>query len=162
MTLFDIGHADAFDLITVDEDRQFLLGQRCPDGPRGIVQGVDQSWADRERRRLERGVLKRSSSPEPRLPRAAHRAWVQATKKRTVVTTEGTRTSFEAGISAQSAFFPQASPHAEHDAGCRRCVGPHKDLGPHRSHLFTAVRRRRHSPSQHRAAPPEERAGEDG
>ncbi|KAG0710556.1 hypothetical protein GWK47_022574 [Chionoecetes opilio] len=64
MTLFDIGHADAFDLITVDEDRQFLLGQRCPDGPRGIMQGVDQSLADRERRRLERGVLKRSSSPE--------------------------------------------------------------------------------------------------
>ncbi|KAG0719966.1 hypothetical protein GWK47_049409 [Chionoecetes opilio] len=60
MTLFDIGHADAFDLITVDEDRQFLLGQRCPDGPRGIMQGVDQSLADRERRRLERGVLKRS------------------------------------------------------------------------------------------------------
>ncbi|KAG0712204.1 hypothetical protein GWK47_018998 [Chionoecetes opilio] len=57
MTLFDIGHADAFDLITVDEDRQFLLGQRCPDGPRGIMQGVDQSLADRERRRLERGVL---------------------------------------------------------------------------------------------------------
>ncbi|KAG0716815.1 hypothetical protein GWK47_008769 [Chionoecetes opilio] len=30
MTLFDIGHADAFDLITVDEDRQFLLGQALP------------------------------------------------------------------------------------------------------------------------------------
>ena len=64
MTLFDIGHADAFNLIKVDEDRQFLLGQRCPDGPRGIMQGVDQSLADRERRRVEHGVLNRSSSPE--------------------------------------------------------------------------------------------------
>ncbi|KAG0711203.1 hypothetical protein GWK47_021114 [Chionoecetes opilio] len=39
----------------VDEDRQFLLGQRCPDGPRGISKEFDQSLADRERRRLERG-----------------------------------------------------------------------------------------------------------
>ena len=61
MTLFDIGHADAFNLIKVDEDRQFLLGQRCPDGPRGIMQGVDQSLADRERRRVERGVLRADS-----------------------------------------------------------------------------------------------------
>ncbi|KAG0721700.1 hypothetical protein GWK47_045904 [Chionoecetes opilio] len=97
MTLFDIGHADAFDLITVDEDRQFLLGQRCPDGPRCIMQVVDQSLADRERRRLERGVLKRSSSPERATTATrSSSAWVQATKKRTVVTTDGTRTSFRA------------------------------------------------------------------
>ena len=47
-----------------DEDRLFLLAQRCPDGPRGIMQGVDQSLADSERRRLERGVRKRPRSPE--------------------------------------------------------------------------------------------------
>ncbi|KAG0719855.1 hypothetical protein GWK47_049626 [Chionoecetes opilio] len=83
MTLFDIGHADAFDLITVDEDGSSCWDPRlAPGGPLGIMQGVDQSLADRERRGLERGVLKRSSSRSvPQLPRAAHRAWVQATKK---------------------------------------------------------------------------------
>ncbi|KAG0729959.1 hypothetical protein GWK47_029270 [Chionoecetes opilio] len=96
---------------------------------------------------LERGVLKRSSSPSvPRLPRAAHRAWVQATKKRTVVTTDGTRLRSERRNIRSIGLFPQASPHADHDAGCRRCVGPHKDLGPHRSSSFhRCPRRRRHS-----------------
>ncbi|KAG0713820.1 hypothetical protein GWK47_015336 [Chionoecetes opilio] len=44
MTLFDIGHADAFDLITVDEDRQFLLGQRCPDGPVASCKESTNPW----------------------------------------------------------------------------------------------------------------------
>ncbi|KAG0726031.1 hypothetical protein GWK47_037415 [Chionoecetes opilio] len=39
-------------------------GPALPGWTRCIMQGVDQSLADRERRRLERGVLKRSSSPE--------------------------------------------------------------------------------------------------
>ncbi|KAG0716712.1 hypothetical protein GWK47_009017 [Chionoecetes opilio] len=123
---------DAFDLITVDEDRQFLLGQRCPDGPRGIMQGVDQSLAHRERRRLERGVLKQSSSPERALG---------AGDEEENGGDDGRDADFvpSAGISAQSACSPQTSPHADHDAGCRRCVGPHKDLGPHRSSSFTAV-----------------------
>ena len=63
MRLFDIGHAGAFSHMTVDEDRLFLVGHRCPDGFRGIMQGVDQSLADRERRCLERGVRKRPSLP---------------------------------------------------------------------------------------------------
>ncbi|KAG0722017.1 hypothetical protein GWK47_045252 [Chionoecetes opilio] len=62
--VFDIGHADAFDLITVDEDRQFLLGQRCPVWTPLHHERSRPILADRERRRLERGVLKRSSSPE--------------------------------------------------------------------------------------------------
>ncbi|KAG0711606.1 hypothetical protein GWK47_020270 [Chionoecetes opilio] len=77
----------------------FPAGPALPGWTRGIMQGVDQSLADRERRRLERGgVLKRFglTGACQRLPRAAHRAWVQATKKRTVVTTDGTRTSFRA------------------------------------------------------------------
>ncbi|KAG0726466.1 hypothetical protein GWK47_036496 [Chionoecetes opilio] len=84
MALFDIGHADAFDLITVDEDRHSCWASG-PDGPRGIMQRT-------------------------------HRAWVQATKKRTVVTTDGTRTSFRAQNIRSIGLFPQASPHADHDA----------------------------------------------
>ncbi|KAG0726522.1 hypothetical protein GWK47_036355 [Chionoecetes opilio] len=49
---FRLGHADAFDLITWMRIGSSCWGQRCPDGPRGIMQGVDQSLADRERRRL--------------------------------------------------------------------------------------------------------------
>ena len=44
-----------------DELTSSLLGQRYPDRPRGIMQGVYQSLADRERRRLEQ---KRPRSPE--------------------------------------------------------------------------------------------------
>ncbi|KAG0710910.1 hypothetical protein GWK47_021808 [Chionoecetes opilio] len=99
MTLFDIGHADAFALITVERGSAVPVGQRCPDGPRCIMQGkVDQSLADRERRRLERGVLKRSSSTG-----ACHDCHAQLIglrcrrrRRKTVVTTDGTRTSFRA------------------------------------------------------------------
>ena len=38
--LFDIGHADVLELIKKDKDRQFLLGQRFPDGPRGVKHGT--------------------------------------------------------------------------------------------------------------------------
>ncbi|KAG0728208.1 hypothetical protein GWK47_032968 [Chionoecetes opilio] len=141
MTLFDIGHADAFDLITVDEDRQFLLGQRCPDGPRCIMQGVDQSLADRERRRLERGVLKRSSSRSvPRLPTRSS-SGLGAGDEEENGGDDGRDADFvpSAGISAQSALFPQASPHADHDAGCRRCVDRTRISDRTAVHLFTAV-----------------------
>ncbi|KAG0727090.1 hypothetical protein GWK47_035366 [Chionoecetes opilio] len=51
-----------------------------------------------------------------------------------------------AGISAQSASSPKRRRTPIMDAGCRRCVGPHKDLGPHRSSSFhRCPRRRRHS-----------------
>ncbi|KAG0708721.1 hypothetical protein GWK47_002654 [Chionoecetes opilio] len=109
MTLFDIGHADAFDLITVDEDRQFLLGQRCPDGPRGIMQGVDQSLADRERRRLERGVLKRSSSPERATTATRSSSGLGAGDEEENGGDDGRDADFvpSAGISAQSACSPK-------------------------------------------------------
>ncbi|KAG0723440.1 hypothetical protein GWK47_042741 [Chionoecetes opilio] len=109
MTLFDIGHADAFDLITVDEDRQFLLGQRCPDGPRCIMQGVDQSLADRERRRLERGVLKRSSSPERATTATRSSLGLGAGDEEENGGDDGRDADFvpSAGISAQSACSPK-------------------------------------------------------
>ncbi|KAG0700640.1 hypothetical protein GWK47_025517 [Chionoecetes opilio] len=109
MTLFDIGHADAFDLITVDEDRQFLLGQRCPDGPRCIMQGVDQSLADRERRRLERGVLKRSSSPERATTATRSSSGLGAGDEEENGGDDGRDADFvpSAGISAQSACSPK-------------------------------------------------------
>ncbi|KAG0726027.1 hypothetical protein GWK47_037422 [Chionoecetes opilio] len=109
MALFDIGHADAFDLITVDEDRQFLLGQRCPDGPRGIMQGVDQSLADRERRRLERGVLKRSSSPERATTATRSSSGLGAGDEEENGGDDGRDADFvpSAGISAQSACSPK-------------------------------------------------------
>ncbi|KAG0730133.1 hypothetical protein GWK47_028910 [Chionoecetes opilio] len=109
MTLFDIGHADAFDLITVDEDRQFLLGQRCPDGPRCIMQGVDQSLADRERRRLERGVLKRSSSPERATTATRSSSGLGAGDEEENGGDDGRDADFvpSAGTSAQSACSPK-------------------------------------------------------
>ncbi|KAG0720139.1 hypothetical protein GWK47_006954 [Chionoecetes opilio] len=109
MTLFDIGHADAFDLIMVDEDRQFLLGQHCPDEPRGIMQGVDQSLADRERRRLELGVLKRSSSPERATTATRSSSGLGAGDEEENGGDDGRDADFvpSAGISAQSACSPK-------------------------------------------------------
>ncbi|KAG0720556.1 hypothetical protein GWK47_048271 [Chionoecetes opilio] len=45
-------------------NRHFLLGQRCPDGPRGNARSRPNPWPTESDGALERGVLKRSSSPE--------------------------------------------------------------------------------------------------
>ncbi|KAG0713713.1 hypothetical protein GWK47_015616 [Chionoecetes opilio] len=165
MTLFDIGHADAFDLITVDEDRQFLLGQRCPDGPRCIMQGVAQSLADRERRRLERGVLKRSSSPERATTATRSSSGLGAGDEEENGGDDGRDADFvpSAGISAQSACSPKRRRTPIMTPAVAAALDRTRISDRTAVHLFTAVpRRRRHSRSQHRAAPPEERAGEDG
>ncbi|KAG0724089.1 hypothetical protein GWK47_041387 [Chionoecetes opilio] len=44
MTLFDIGHADAFDLITVDEDRQFLLASAARMDPVASCKESTNPW----------------------------------------------------------------------------------------------------------------------
>ncbi|KAG0728137.1 hypothetical protein GWK47_033113 [Chionoecetes opilio] len=165
MTLFDIGHADAFDLITVDEDRQFLLGQRCPDGPRCIMQGVDQSLADRERRRLERGVLKRSSSPSvPRLPRAAHRAWVAGDEEENGGD-DGRDADFvpSAGISAQSACSPKRRRTPIMTPAVAAALDRTRISDRTRSSSFhRCPRRRRHSRSQQPCGATGGARGEDG
>lgn len=46
--LFDIAHADALEMITVQEDRQFLITQR--DGHRGYMAGVDIVLSAKEER----------------------------------------------------------------------------------------------------------------
>ncbi|KAG0720272.1 hypothetical protein GWK47_048864 [Chionoecetes opilio] len=142
MTLFDIGHVDAFDLITVDEDRQFLLGQRCPDGPRGIMQGVDQSLADRERRRLERGVLKRSSSPERATTATRSSSGLGAGDEEENGGDDGRDADFvpSAGIFRSIGLFPQASPHAEQRRRLSAAALDRTRISDRTAvHLFTAV-----------------------
>ncbi|KAG0714162.1 hypothetical protein GWK47_001666 [Chionoecetes opilio] len=87
----------------------FLLGQCCPDGPRCIMQGVDQSLADRERRRLERGVLKRSSSPERATTATRSSSGLGAGDEEENGGDDGRDADFvpSAGISAQSACSPK-------------------------------------------------------
>ncbi|KAG0720937.1 hypothetical protein GWK47_047432 [Chionoecetes opilio] len=108
------------------------------------MQGVDQSLADRERRRLE---ARRAKAVE--LTGACHDCHAQLIGlgcRRRRRERWGRRTG--RGLRSERrnirsiGLFPQASPHADHDAGCRRCVGPHKDLGPHRSSSFHRCPRR--------------------
>jgi len=54
--VFDIAHANALNMITVPEDRDFLLAQREP-GRRGSMAGVDMTLAAKEKRAAERGEI---------------------------------------------------------------------------------------------------------
>ncbi|ESO06635.1 hypothetical protein HELRODRAFT_160824 [Helobdella robusta] len=51
--MFDIAHANAIELIQIQEDREFLLAQREP-GRRGYMSGVDKNLALKEARSYER------------------------------------------------------------------------------------------------------------
>jgi hypothetical protein len=51
--LFDVAHADALCMITIQEDRDFLLAQREP-GRRGTMGSVDESLTRKEVRSLKR------------------------------------------------------------------------------------------------------------
>lgn len=51
--LFDVAHLDALQLITNEEDRQFLLKQREP-GRVGSLMGVDMNLAMKEQRKMKR------------------------------------------------------------------------------------------------------------
>jgi hypothetical protein len=51
--LFDIAHANALQLITIDEDINFLLAQR-EKGRRGYMAGIDKELADQEERKKEK------------------------------------------------------------------------------------------------------------
>lgn len=51
--LFDISHADALNLIKINEDRQFLLKQR-EKGPPGCMLGMDMKLAGIEKRKATR------------------------------------------------------------------------------------------------------------
>ena len=50
--LFDIAHANAMEIITIEEDKQFLIAQR--EGRRGYMAGVDKELRAKEKRKLER------------------------------------------------------------------------------------------------------------
>ncbi|KAG0716052.1 hypothetical protein GWK47_010511 [Chionoecetes opilio] len=167
MTLFDIGHADAFDLITVDEDRQFLLGQRCPDGPRGIMQGFDQSLADRERRRLERGVLKRSSSPERATTATRSSSGLGAGDEEENGGDDGRDADFvpSAGISAQSACSPKRRRTPIMTPAVAAALDRTRISDRTAFHLFTAVHGADATPARstvrrHRRSPREKMAKE--
>ncbi|KAG0710411.1 hypothetical protein GWK47_022868 [Chionoecetes opilio] len=73
------------------------------------MQGVDQSLADRERRRLERGVLKRSSSPERATTATRSSSGLGAGDEEENGGDDGRDADFvpSAGISAQSACSPK-------------------------------------------------------
>lgn len=51
--LFDIAHADALNMIKIEEDRNFLLAQREP-GRRGYMGSVDKALAAKEERKARR------------------------------------------------------------------------------------------------------------
>ncbi|GBN91210.1 hypothetical protein AVEN_52975-1 [Araneus ventricosus] len=53
--LFDIAHANALEIIKIEEDRKFLLSQREP-GRRGYLMGIDMKLAKREERVLLRVI----------------------------------------------------------------------------------------------------------
>ncbi|KAG0727060.1 hypothetical protein GWK47_035422 [Chionoecetes opilio] len=141
MTLFDIGHADPFRPHHGGRGSAVPAGPALPGWPPlGIMQGVDQPLG---RQRATASGARRAKAVE--LTGACHDCHAQSSglgagDEEENGGDDGRDADFvpSAGISAQSACPPR-SPHADHDAGCRRCVGPHKDLGPHRSHLFTAV-----------------------
>ena len=52
-SMFDISHADALTLMTIEEDKEFLLLQR-KEGRPGTMMGVDEKLSRLEKRRLER------------------------------------------------------------------------------------------------------------
>lgn len=47
--LFDIAHADAFDRMKIEEDKDFLRKQREPGRP-GCLGGIDKKLAEKEER----------------------------------------------------------------------------------------------------------------
>ncbi|EFN86450.1 hypothetical protein EAI_00065, partial [Harpegnathos saltator] len=51
--LFDIAHASALDMITIEEDKQFLISQRQKGRP-GYMGGIDFKYTRKEKRREER------------------------------------------------------------------------------------------------------------
>ncbi|KAG0729275.1 hypothetical protein GWK47_030686 [Chionoecetes opilio] len=93
-------HATPSTLITVDEDRQVLLASAARMDPRGIIQGVDQSLSDRERRRLEPACSSGQITSVHTATRAAHRLVCRRTKKENGGTRNGTAGAFvpSAGI----------------------------------------------------------------
>ncbi|KAG0723565.1 hypothetical protein GWK47_042466 [Chionoecetes opilio] len=109
MTLFDIGHVDAFDLITVDEDREFLLGQRCPDGPRGISKGVDQSLGPQRATASGARRAKAVDSPERATTATRSSSGLGAGDEEENGGDDGRDADFvpSAGISAQTACSPK-------------------------------------------------------
>ncbi|GBN69052.1 hypothetical protein AVEN_187317-1, partial [Araneus ventricosus] len=64
--LFDIAHANALEVIKIEEDGKFLLSQREP-GRRGCLMGIDMKLAKREER-----VLLRVIEQENRRAKAHH------------------------------------------------------------------------------------------
>lgn len=54
--LFDVAHADALTMMTVEEDKEFLKAQR-EKGRRGVMAGVDAMLMAKEKRAAERGKL---------------------------------------------------------------------------------------------------------
>ena len=52
--LFDIAHANALEMISNEEDRQFLIAQREP-GRRGVMGSIDISFTRKENSRLKNG-----------------------------------------------------------------------------------------------------------
>ncbi|GBN25260.1 hypothetical protein AVEN_272259-1 [Araneus ventricosus] len=64
--LFDIAHANALEIIKIEEDRNFLLSQREP-GRRGCLMGIDMKLTKREER-----VLLRVIEQEHRHAKAHH------------------------------------------------------------------------------------------
>ncbi len=51
--LFDIAHANALEMISNEEDRQFLIAQREP-GRRGVMGSIDISFTRKENRKRDR------------------------------------------------------------------------------------------------------------
>ncbi|GBL84771.1 hypothetical protein AVEN_93813-1 [Araneus ventricosus] len=59
--LLDIAHSNALIIITIEEDRQFLISQRQK-GRIGVLRGIDKRTDEKEKR-----ILKRLSAEEQRL-----------------------------------------------------------------------------------------------
>lgn len=51
--LFDIAHVDALEIISIQEDRDFLIKQR-EQGRVGIMTSIDQNLTNKEKRKAER------------------------------------------------------------------------------------------------------------
>ncbi|GBN60140.1 hypothetical protein AVEN_271545-1 [Araneus ventricosus] len=71
--LFDIAHANALEIIKIEEDRKFLLSQREP-GRRGCLMGIDMKLEKREER-----VLLRVIEQENRRAKAHHSSEIDDT-----------------------------------------------------------------------------------
>ena len=75
--LFDIAHQDAMQLMTIKEDRDFLVAQRKP-GREGKMAGVDDDWAkkdERKRKRAEHEVKRLEKEEETQEERTATVEW---------------------------------------------------------------------------------------